>query len=64
MALPDLAALIDAYIVALASDPLLGGALVRPAQVRVTAGVAPYGGIDYHAATFLHEWTLRLAPGG
>ena len=64
VALPDLAALIDAYIVALASDPLLGGALVRPAQVRVTAGVAPYGGIDYHAATFLHEWTLRLAPGG
>lgn len=63
-ALPELAAAIDAYIVALAADPTLGGALVRPAQVRVTVGVAPYGGVDYHAATFLHEWTLRLAPGG
>jgi len=57
-----MAAVIDAYIVALAADPTLGGALVRPAQVRVTVGVTPYGGIDYHAATFLHEWMLRLAP--
>ena len=63
-ALPELAAVIDAYIVALAADPTLGGSLVRPAQVHVRAGVAPYGGIDYHAATFLHEWTLRLSPGG
>lgn len=62
-ALPALAAAIDAYIAALAADPTLGGALVRPAQVRVTVGVAPYGGVDYHAATFLHEWALRLAPG-
>jgi len=62
VALPEMAAVIDAYIVALAADPTLGGALVRPAQVRVTVGVTPYGGIDYHAATFLHEWMLRLAP--
>jgi len=61
-ALPALAAAIEAYVTALAADPTLGGALVVPAQVRVTAGVAPYGGIDYHAATFVHRWVLRLAP--
>lgn len=63
-ALPALAAAIDAYARALAADPDLGGTLARPPVVRVSAGVVPYGGIDYHAVTFVHHWMLRLAPGG
>ncbi|HMM29909.1 MAG TPA: hypothetical protein PKD46_16630 [Aggregatilineaceae bacterium] len=62
--LPALAAAIDAYMSALAADPTLGGALIQPARVRVAVGVAPYGGIDYHAATFAHEWVLRVAVSG
>lgn len=62
--LPALAATIDAYMDALAADPTLGGALIQPVRVQVRIGVLPYGGIDYHAATFAHEWVLRVAVSG
>lgn len=58
--LPELIALIDAYAEALAADPRLGGALPLPLRFRVQIGPVRWGGIDYHGATFLHEWTLHL----
>lgn len=59
-ALPALVDLIDAYVEAIAADPLLGEALAVPLRVAVRAGVVHYAGVDYHGATFLHTWTLRV----
>ncbi|NLX08336.1 MAG: hypothetical protein GXY36_01625 [Chloroflexi bacterium] len=59
-AIPALAAAADAYLGALAADPTLGGALPIALRCTVQAGVRAYGGVDYHAMTFVHTWTLHL----
>ncbi|WP_162909446.1 hypothetical protein [Aggregatilinea lenta] len=58
--LPALVGLIDATMAALAADPILGGALAVALRCAVRAGVVRYAGVDYHAATFLHTWTLDV----
>lgn len=58
--LPALMTHIDAYLVALAGDVTLGGALLRPAEVSVDVGVFAHGGTDYHACAFRHVWTLAV----
>jgi hypothetical protein len=59
-ALPELADAIDAYAVALADDPTLGGALPVALRFRVRAGVVTYAGTDYHGAIFTHTWQLHV----
>ena len=59
---PALMGHIDAYLVALAADVTLGGALLRPAQVSVDVGVFGHGGTDYHACAFRHVWALEVTP--
>lgn len=60
-ALPDLVALADAYLAALAADPLLDGSLPVALRCDVDFDVIRYAGIDYHGARFTHTWTLHLA---
>lgn len=59
-ALPALAAAIDAYLAALAADPLLGGVLPVALRCRVRAGVVGYAGREYHGAVFTHLWQLAV----
>lgn len=58
--LPALVDWIDATLAALAADPTLGGALPVALRCAVRAGVVRYAGVEYHAATFLHTWTLDV----
>ena len=60
--MPTLTAHIDAYLVALAGDVTLGGALLRPAEVSIDVGSYTHGGTDYHACAFRHLWTLAVTP--
>ncbi len=57
---PQLVALVDAYVEALAADALLGGALPVPLRFSVRMGVVRYGGVDYWGAVFRHMWTLHV----
>jgi hypothetical protein len=57
---PALAALVDAYLAALAADPTLGGALVVPLHAHVRWAVQRYGGVDYFGAVFEHTWMLQV----
>jgi hypothetical protein len=59
--LPALADAIDAYVTALAGDPMLNEALPRPLRFTVRAGVVRYGDVAYHGATFVHTWMLHVA---
>lgn len=59
-ALGQLAALTDAYLNALAADPLLSGCLVRPTTFTVEQGVFGYGGRRYYGCRFRHTWLLRI----
>lgn len=58
--LPVLVGHIDTYMMALAADPTLGGALAAGLRCTVRAGVVRFGGVDYHAATFVHTWLLDV----
>lgn len=60
-ALPDLIATIDTYAQAMAADPLLDGALSEGLRFSVHIGVAAYGGMNFHAATFVHNWLLQVS---
>ncbi|NLF75409.1 MAG: hypothetical protein GX573_06905 [Chloroflexi bacterium] len=59
-AFPALAAAIDDYLAAMASDPLLDGALRAALHVDLRAGVVRYAGVEFHGATFTHTWRLRV----
>lgn len=59
-ALPQVTALVDAYLAALAADPLLDGALPLALRCGVRIGVVRVGSLDYHGAVFTHRWTLHL----
>ncbi|NDJ77551.1 MAG: hypothetical protein GYB65_14965 [Chloroflexi bacterium] len=61
-ALPVLADAIDTYAAALAGEPTLDGALAVALRCTVQAGVVRYAGIDYHGATFFHDWQLAISP--
>jgi hypothetical protein len=58
--LPGLVALIDAYFAALAADVTLGGALLRPARVRVEPGLFDHGEARYIGCAFRHTWVVQL----
>lgn len=68
--LPLLIDLVDAYLLALAADPLLGGALAEPARVSIEPGSYPhpYASRDpshirpprFHGCAFRHTWKLIL----
>lgn len=58
--LPGLIELIDAYIAALAQDPLLGGALLEPPRVRVEPGIIEYGRAAYYGCVFRHELLIGV----
>jgi hypothetical protein len=57
--LPYLADLLDAYFVALAADPTLGGALAAPARVSVEPGRFPYGDLRCIGAALRHRWQIK-----
>lgn len=58
--LPALIGLIDAYVAALASDPLLSDTLREPTRVRVEPGVFPWQGAQFYGCAFRHEWLLTV----
>ncbi len=58
--LPDLIALVDSYVAALAADPTLSGALPLPLTFEVQLGTLHYGGVTYYGAVFLHSWVLHV----
>jgi len=59
-AFPALAVAIDDYLAALASDPLLDGALRAALHVELRAGIVRYAGVEFHGATFTHTWRLHV----
>jgi hypothetical protein len=54
--------LVDAYLRALAAQPLLGGTLSEPPEVRVEVGAFTHGGVRYAGCAFRHRWQIRIAP--
>jgi hypothetical protein len=59
---PDVVDLIDAYLLALAGDVMLGGALSEPARVTVETGKFDYCDTSYHGCAFRHTWALEVTP--
>lgn len=51
---------VDAVLSALAADPLLGGHLAQPPQMRLEIGVFEYGSAHFLGCAFRHTWLLSV----
>ncbi len=56
--LPALLDALDALLGALAADPLLGGRLAQPPQLRLEIGVFEYAGGRFWGCALRHAWLL------